>query len=238
MAPADDKLARQLAPLLLEGQSPEAVEQGNMVRPGFGLEDALLSQQKSAMEPTLAPGEWEGMSRQQAQVRTLGQLGNIALSGPGIGETMPQALRPNLPPQVTGRLPRARLRGQPTGVEQAPTFYSQARTVLEDPRVQETQTGEQWQRFLADPKRGVKAEEMKYTGLADMLMSKFGQRVGKAEIAKHLDENEIEVKEVTKSGQRGNSDATKFSQYTLPGAENYREVLLTLPAKERSINVG
>jgi hypothetical protein len=29
------------------------------------------------------------------------------------------------------------------------------------------------------------------------------------------------------------TDATKFGQYTLPGGENYREILLTLPAKER-----
>jgi hypothetical protein len=33
----------------------------------------------------------------------------------------------------------------------------------------------------------------------------------------------------------GMSDQTKFSKYTLPGGENYREILLTLPAKSTSL---
>ena len=398
MAPADDELARLLAPLLLGGQSPEVAERGSMVRENLGMEGAQLSQQKSAPEPTLAPGEWDQMSRQQAQVRTLGQLGNILLSSPGITETLPgiqphgpelrapgarprsaseeagiaralQSAGPSmgadyrdtvlqaanavrewkpgpLPGTEVGGLGDSRVvrsgdsyavidaRGVVTDLSGArpgspsagrvmlalkqlgatppradaispdatkvmanpaltravrerftvaPPFYSQAKRVLSDPNVQETQTGEAWQRFLTDPKRGVKAEEMKYTGLAEMLASKFGQRVGKGEIAKHLDENAIEVKEVTKGYQsakvdrakarldaleaerqaidsldtwertpeqrrrigeiddeaerlggmvvehEGKPGATKFSQYNLPGAENYREVLLTLP---------
>ena len=399
MAPADDELARLLAPLLLGGQSPEVAERGSMVRENLGTEGAQFSQQKSALEPTLAPGEWDQMSRQQAQVRTLGQLGNILLSSPGITETLPgiqphgpelrapgarprsaseeagiaralQSAGPSmgadyrdtvlqaanavrewkpgpLPGTEIGGLGDSRVvrsgdsyavidaRGVVTDLSGArpgspsagrvmlalkqlgatppradaispdatkvmanpaltravrerftvaPPFYSQAKKVIGAPGVQETQTGEQWQRFLTDPKRRVKAEEMKYTGLAEMLASKFGQRVGKGEIAKHLDENAIEVKEVTRGYQsakvdrakarldaleaerqaidsldtwertpeqrrrigeiddeaerlggmvveyEGKPGATKFSQYTLPGAENYREVILTLPS--------
>lgn len=204
----------------------------------------------------------------------------------------------------------ARLRGRPAGsigdLATAEPFYSQARTVLEDPKTQGTQTGEAWSKFLTDPKRGVKTEEMEYTGLGSFLKSKGGQRVTKDEIQSHLDANEIEVKEVRKGAganqevswepdsdfpadvfhgsasgaskpryvvmkyQKGpkagkwtmedsvsprrfsetyatqeeaqqaaktaleeERSPTKFSQYTLPGAENYREVLLQLPSKEK-----
>lgn len=36
----------------------------------------------------------------------------------------------------------------------------------------------------------------------------------------------------------GIDDQTKFSKYTLPGGENYREILLTLPAKEVPVPTG
>jgi hypothetical protein len=180
--------------------------------------------------------------------------------------------------------PPARLRGRPAGslgeLGTADPFYSQVRTVVDDPKTQGTQTGEAWLKFLTDPKRGVKAEELQYTGLGDLLKGKAGQRVTREEINSHLDANEIEVKEVTKGARginpediqkadeemrrtgivmrgnrtpenveafnaaveryeslkldhEGDKRETKFSQYTLPGAKNYREVLLTLPERPK-----
>lgn len=189
----------------------------------------------------------------------------------GLLRTKAPSLKPPTP---------ARLRGRPAGslgeLATAEPFYSQARTVLEDPKTQGTQTGEAWIKFLTDPKRGVKSEEMQYTGLGDFLKGKGGQRVTRDEIQSHLDANEIEIKEVVKGARNvnpqeiqradeemrrtgivmrqnrtpenveafnaaveryenlkldytGDRRETKFSQYTLPGAENYREVLLTIP---------
>jgi len=198
---------------------------------------------------------------------------------------------------MTGRQPR-----RSTVEEEGPVFFSQARSVVEDPKTQGTQTGEAWGKFLTDPKRGVKAEEMKWTGLGDFLKSKAGERVTREQILEHLAANEIGIQEVTKgaphevvwepdsefpgdvihgrapdaersryvvfrerpgtphagkwslhdsadakvkglffdtpeAAQRAatyalgleRSGQPKFAQYTLPGAENYREVLLTLP---------
>lgn len=176
----------------------------------------------------------------------------------------------------------ARLRGKlfDETPETGPTFFSQARRVIEDPKTQGTQTGEAWSKFLTDPKRGVKSEEMQWTGLGDLLKSKSGQRVTRDEILGHLDANEIGIQEVTKGARGinpediqkadeemrrtgivmrqnrtpenveafnaaveryenlkldfdGDKRETKFSQYTLPGAKNYREVLLTTPEKDQ-----
>lgn len=177
----------------------------------------------------------------------------------------------------------------------APNFYSQLRRVVDDPKTQGTQTGEQWLRFLSDPKRQVKADELKWTGLGDFLASKAGERVTRQQVAEHLDQNAVQVQEVTKgefnpgvpeadreravealvaadwrpgdarravdealSGDedafadisrhappdvlnqiltaadrraRGEGNPAKFANYALPGATNYREVLLTLPER-------
>jgi hypothetical protein len=203
---------------------------------------------------------------------------NLALGGL-IDAPVARGLMRTRPPSAREMAP-ARLRGMPRGGEEAaPPFYSQARTVVEDPKTQGTQTGEAWSRFLTDPKRGVKAEEMQWTGLGDFLKSKAGERVTRDEILGHLDSNEIEVKEVTKGARgvnpediqkadeemrrtgivyrqnrtpeneaafnaaveryenlqldySGDKRETKFEKYTLPGAKNYREVLLTLPKKQ------
>jgi len=112
--------------------------------------------------------------------------------------------------------------------------------------------------FLAQIEKtpGVKPEEIKWTGLDDFLKSK--KSVTKQEVQEYLAANRVEVKEVRlndvdeaelqaflndEAGQgftrqeaidylRMGMDApTKFSKYTLPGGENYREILLTLPSK-------
>ena len=273
-----------VAKLMNHGWNPDVEQTG--VKPGFGLEGAKIEAPvQSGMEATMAPGQWERMAPQQARLRTMGMLGNVLLSAPGITEVLPRNVMPVVsnPGRARADLgfgPPARLGPKPTQAIVAAPYYSQLRTVLADPKVQEAQTGEAWTRFLADPKRGVKAEEMQWTGLKDVLAGKVGQKVTREEINKHLDENEVEVKEVTKGGQNkpgkgtveetdgrfyaysnngsfagefanrfdaqaradheslidfaeGPGGPTKFSQYTLPGAENYREVLLTLPGKPR-----
>lgn len=83
---AYDELTRALTQIMLGGQTPEAVEMGTGVRPGFGLGGASISTAKSPYEPTLAPGEWEQMTPEQRQVRTLGQLFDMALgAGAAVG---------------------------------------------------------------------------------------------------------------------------------------------------------
>jgi hypothetical protein len=84
---------------------------------------------------------------------------------------------------------------------------------------------------------GVKGDEIKWSGLDDFLKGKT--KVGKAELMNYLKENQVEVKEIIKEGQSSPAEGikqfgggtTKFSQWQLPGGENYRELLLQLPTQ-------
>lgn len=101
-------------------------------------------------------------------------------------------------------------------------FYSRLeRTVMD--KVPNSATPDQIKGTLRD----IKPEEMKWSGLDEFLKGK--DKVSKAELLEFLRANQVEIVEVVKGGAGAQ---TKFSQYTLPGGENYREVLLTMPPKE------
>ena len=122
------------------------------------------------------------------------------------------------------------------GLEQANAnriWYSKLTQTVEAIN-QSRMTAEQLRGALT--KAGVKADEIKWMGLDDFMQGK--KNITKAEALDFLRENQVRVEEVTKGYDVGKypdytedppSNATKFSQHTLPGGENYREVLFTLP---------
>ena len=75
---------------------------------------------------------------------------------------------------------------------------------------------------------GVKAEEMKWTGLDDYLNT--DKKLSPKEVLDFIQANKLQIQEVNKdSGGIGMDEArAEFSKYKLPGGENYREVLFTL----------
>jgi hypothetical protein len=95
----------------------------------------------------------------------------------------------------------------------------------------------------------VKQDEIEWSGITDWLAMQTG-KVTKEQVLEYLDANGVQVEEVTLSdndfeldtnGEKQldifgepllNGNPTKYSQYQLPGGESYREVLLTLPAKQ------
>lgn len=94
------------------------------------------------------------------------------------------------------------------------------------------------QAFLNDLQKApnVKADEIKWTGLDEFLKTK--PNVTKQEVQDYLANNRVEVQEVRSTVPRlpgeempGDKGAflPKFGSYTLPGGENYREILLTMP---------
>ena len=138
----------------------------------------------------------------------------------------------------------------------APTFYSALdRAVSDIPQAKAS--AEQWAATLAN-RPGVKPEEIQWRGLDQYLAGRAGQTVTKQEIADHLAGNKVELGEVTKgefssseldaaavkARETGNwaeydrllnqaksneTSNTKYHSYQLPGGENYKETLLTLP---------
>lgn len=101
------------------------------------------------------------------------------------------------------------------------------------------------QAFLNDIMKGqdVRADEIKWMGLDDYLKGK--QNVTKQEVQDYIANNRVDVQEVRSTIPRlpgeempGDKGAflPKFGQYTLPGGENYRELLLTMPSNMSEYN--
>jgi hypothetical protein len=101
------------------------------------------------------------------------------------------------------------------------------------------------QAFLNDIMKGqdVRADEIKWMGLDDYLKNK--QNVTKQEVQDYIANNRVNVQEVRSTiprlpgeemaGDQG-SFLPKFAQYQLPGGENYRELVLTMPDKKTPLD--
>lgn len=124
-----------------------------------------------------------------------------------------------------------------------PPFYSALEHAVINVK-QEKMPADQWLGTISNSK-GVKPEELDWTGFKDYLAEKGKQPVTKGEVQGFINSNKVELKEVGK----GNKDTgevqrdpdgtilpttreTKYSQYQLPGGENYREMLMTMPVQE------
>ena len=102
----------------------------------------------------------------------------------------------------------------------APIFYSQLRRIIEQKMPNRTVAGH----VLAIIKGGqAKQEEVKWSGIEDWLKEQKG-RVEKQDVLGFLSANEVQVEEMS-------PDKNKYDQYQLPGGDNYRELLFTLPRK-------
>lgn len=151
-------------------------------------------------------------------------------------------------------------------------FYSELSAQMEKATMKQAPAGA-WKSFIgALVQKGVKKDEIEWTGINDFLDLQEG-KVSKDQILAYLAANGVQVEEVAKGGEmfksaedaiafialeKGESEEwvrdqwgyanerdyitlansmasdngvgnTKYGQYTLPGGENYREVLLTLP---------
>lgn len=145
----------------------------------------------------------------------------------------------------------ARLNAEPGGVTaaglgavpesapvSAPPFYSQLRRVIEE-KMPNRSAPQQVQGILRSGQ--VKPDEIAWTGIDDFLRQQRGP-VTKQQVLDFLDQNEVKVEEVVKGNTRPRADGsgvefdpesgpTRYAGFQLPGGENYRELLLTLPSK-------
>jgi hypothetical protein len=164
------------------------------------------------------------------------------------------------PGPVTEDILNTSVMGAPTALaanRTAGPFYSALKGAVEAAPIQKG-TGEQWAGTIRNTP-GVKQEELGWTGFNEFLKSK--PSVTKQEASDFLEANKVDIQEVVKGDynaedvarrimageqpteqmqqlvghfDRNPNSGTKFSQYQLPGGENYRELLLTLPRKQMS----
>jgi len=165
--------------------------------------------------------------------------------------------------------------------EPAPAFYSQLSRSMGAAPDKVFGKGENVANWITAnaSKLGIKKAEIEATGLTDWLQTQA--KVTKADVLNFLDQNGVQVEDVTLGGFRnewevldentgrriGNtyasereardaantspvgenpivnqlpsnetSGATKFDSYQLPGGENYKELLLTLPVEKKAFD--
>jgi len=106
----------------------------------------------------------------------------------------------------------------------APVFYS-ALSKAVDVAPHGAIPAEQWAGWVNNQK-GLKKEEIQWTGLDKWLEGQKGKKVTKEDVQAYLDEHRVEIKDVTKS-----DTSAKHAKWQLPGGGNYREHLLTLPER-------
>lgn len=75
----------------------------------------------------------------------------------------------------------------------------------------------------------VKREEIEQTGIEQFLRGQEG-KISKSDVIAELEANQVQISEVEKSGT-SEDDPARFPKFQLPNGENYKELLLKLPAK-------
>lgn len=121
-------------------------------------------------------------------------------------------------------------------VENKPPFFSMVEKTIND-KMPARAPGDQVMGLLRNSP-GIKQEEMDWIGLPEFLKDKTS--VTKEEVQNFIKENNVHVQEVMKGtgeqapGIINPKEQTKFEKYTLPGGENYRELLLTLPKQQET----
>lgn len=93
--------------------------------------------------------------------------------------------------------------------KKAPPFYSQLRKVIEEKMP--GAAGPEAIKGLVKA-NAVKDEEMKWSGLDDLLKTKEGQKLSKKEVLDHLDQNQVQIKEV-QSGSLKSKDTYRVEDH-------------------------
>ena len=152
-----------------------------------------------------------------------------------------------------------------TPSRQRPQFYSQLeRSIADVPERLNNQPASQWKAWLTSnaSKLGIKKDEIEWSGINDYLDLRGKDKLSKDDLVAFLNTNGVQINE-TVFGEPSEADieallddeagegmsredaiqslkdegySTKYDRYTLPGGENYREVLITLP--EANVNAA
>jgi len=117
----------------------------------------------------------------------------------------------------------------------APPFYMKSAQVLDSKIQGKAATADQVRAILKNPQNGIKAEELKWTGIeqaVERIAKENGGKVPKEALLRYLQEDgAVRLEEVRLGSDARSFDPPEFAQYQLPGGENYREVVLTMPAQ-------
>lgn len=206
--------------------------------PGSGIATAAgqFPTAEGGKEPSMAE-DWRKGEYLSAGLKGLGAAGDIAYGVPLVGPAVGAAMKAPLVAKLAmAAAPMAKIAG-----EVAPAVETVSRVTnpigmysaaAEAARALPQEKGT-LQQMLATMK-GVTPEELHWSGVSEAFAGK--PTVTREELAKHFEERLPGVSEtvlvdepIKGSGWESVEGGTKFGEHTLPGGENYREVVLHLP---------
>lgn len=222
-ADAHDELVNSYLAERAAGREPQAFK--GMSKAGVAVE-VLTRRNRSAIEPDVAakgrdfPREVEELKKKAKERGPKGEP-FLETRKAGVAKTE-QAKKSGTYVAERGA---AYTPGLPKADDLAPIFYSQLERVLET-KLPNSGTPESFLQVIeAFQKKGeFKQEEINWIGLKEWLAEQKG-KLTKQQVLDFVKENQVEIKEIS---------AAKFDQYQIPGGENYRELLLTLPSRGAS----
>lgn len=111
----------------------------------------------------------------------------------------------------------------------APVFYSQLAEVVAEKLPKKGGAAIYKTMIAAWQRKGeFKKEELEWSGLMEWLDTQ-GRNLTRDDVVAYLRDNAVHIEEVESPVDRSMGSSHDFSAYQMPGGENYRELLLTLP---------
>lgn len=112
-----------------------------------------------------------------------------------------------------------------------PLWYSELGRKIDDAKMDQA-PAKGWKDYIRGlTQKGVKPDEVKWSGIEDWLNAQEG-KVSKQQVAEFLKEGGVKVEEVV----AGDESTIKFGDFQLPGGNNYKELLLTLPETKNRLS--
>lgn len=190
------------------------------INTGVGNPDKIRAGQSSGSGENNLSMDGGPLQRQGAVV----SRGNNDISGElGKGSSATRTAAVNR--ETTGRVGDI-LRSEKRDEEPAEPFYSQlARVTQQVPAKVDNTSAANWKLWLLNNagKLGVKADEIKWSGIGDYLDMMGKQKVSKEQVADYLAQNGVKVTEAIKSG-----DTPESVRAIADAEENYRKSRMTL----------
>lgn len=197
-------------------------ERGGEARADRGQRGGTVDQGK----PSAGAGGERGVQKGRAAEDQLGRFKKLASEVRRIGVA---------PPRDTGALFKRAVDRDKESREPKGPWYLKSQKII-DRKMTGPMPVDALLKMLQN--NGVKPEELKWSGLEDL--AKENRKVTPDEAREYIAANSLELKEVTKGDQPQDYEEKpaepartpgRYASYVLPGGENYREMLLTLPDK-------
>lgn len=152
-----------------------------------------------------------------------------------LGHLVAASLRRAMVPGAAATVDSTRRFEQAAAAANAPVFYSQLAEIVAEKLPKKGGAAIYKTMIAAWQRKGeFKKEELEWSGLMEWLDTQ-GRNLTRDDVVVYLRDNAVHIEEVESPVDRSMGSSHDFSAYQMPGGENYRELLLTLPPRSEPI---